>query len=155
MKEECSLSRGLCTNSRAFLMNIRAQVDDDIASSKASSKIGIYRRYKGVQTPPRARPRTPERPRLRTSAVTMNRRCFRFRSAFFSFAPLPFAAQFRLIFCELTRGVFAGKPLLPAPQRVLGETLLRAVFANAESASAPGLDVQRPPLAARFVLTNI
>uniref|UniRef100_UPI001AEEC8F9 hypothetical protein n=1 Tax=Bradyrhizobium diversitatis TaxID=2755406 RepID=UPI001AEEC8F9 len=63
-----------------------------------------------------------------------------------------FAAQFRLIFREFTCSVFAGKLLQPTPKRVLGETLLTTIFADPETASAPRFDVQRPPLASRFVL---
>jgi hypothetical protein len=70
----------------------------------------------------------------------------------FSLVPGALAAQFRLIFLELKRSFVAGKPLQRTPQSVLGQTLLLAVFADPEAASAPCLDVQRPPLASRFVL---
>ncbi len=69
-----------------------------------------------------------------------------------SLFPGALAAQFRLIFLELKRSLVAGQPLQPTPQRVLGQTLLLAVFADPETAPTPRFDVQRPPLAARFVL---
>nr|WP_315701417.1 MULTISPECIES: hypothetical protein [unclassified Bradyrhizobium] len=82
----------------------------------------------------------------------MNLRCFCFRSAFSRSSPGALAAQFRLIFLELKRSLVAGQPLQPTPQRVLGETLLLAVFADPETAATPRFDVQRPPFAARSVL---
>ncbi|WP_246230276.1 conjugal transfer protein TrbF [Bradyrhizobium cytisi] len=70
----------------------------------------------------------------------------------FAFVPAALAAQFRLIFLELKRSLVAGEPLQPAPKRVLGEALLKAIFTDCEIASAPCLDVQRPPFTSRFVL---
>lgn len=66
-----------------------------------------------------------------------------------------FPALFRLIFREFTCSVFAGKLLQPTPKCVLGETLLTTIFADPETASAPRFDVQRPPLASRFVLRDL
>lgn len=71
---------------------------------------------------------------------------------FCSLFPALLAAQFRLIFREFTCSFFAGKLLQPTPKRVLGETLLTTIFADPETAPAPRFDVQRPPLASRFVL---
>ncbi len=70
----------------------------------------------------------------------------------FSLVPGALAAQFRLLFLELKRSLIAGQPLQPTPQRVLGQTLLLAVFAYPETASTPRFDVQRPPFAARSAL---
>lgn len=74
---------------------------------------------------------------------------------FCSLFPALLAAQFRVIFREFTCSVFAGKLLQPTPKCVLGETLLTTIFADPETASAPRFDVQRPPLASRFVLPDV
>lgn len=74
---------------------------------------------------------------------------------FCSLFPALLAAQFRLIFREFTCGAFAGKLLQPTPKCVLGETPLTTIFADPETASAPRFDVQRPPLASRFVLPDV
>ena len=53
---------------------------------------------------------------------------------------------------KLACSVLANKLLEPAPERVLAKTILATVFADSEFASAPRLDVKRPPLTPGFVL---
>ncbi|WP_244423243.1 hypothetical protein, partial [Bradyrhizobium sp. ORS 375] len=47
--------------------------------------------------------------------------------------PDALAARFRLLFLELERSFFAGQPLEPTPECVLGQTVLLAVFADPEA----------------------
>jgi hypothetical protein len=66
--------------------------------------------------------------------------------------PALLTTQFRLIFCELTCSVFADELLQPTPKYVLGEMLLMTVFADPQPASAPCIDVHRPPFTSCLVL---
>lgn len=58
------------------------------------------------------------------------------------------AQQFRLCL----QGFCIGEHVQPTPERVLAKTMLAAIFADPEAASAPRLNVNRPPLTPGFVL---